>query len=509
MATENDDQKKPAAAATHEGAAPAEKKDAGDPKVSAMLKSLGYYADPAVAEKLPEENEDEDQGEQAAGESIEEAPEDKPKDDAGGEESAEEKTEDSGNAEAEGDSDTQDDSEKEPEQAATEKRARKVAPAKKQEPLLADDIKDAVREAVREASAEKKTDAAERKDDSRAGFHPVEVKNLEFAEYAAKAMPEKYRDMPKRELEWIGKQRQFVANAVKENGKFDPDDEQYRAFVRENKPTYQSGDREELFMMQAEDRAAARARREIEPEIEKRDREIAELRFSPAIQRTVTNVEADILSGVGKEIEEVYRSDPRKVSEEFPIEAPVIGDELLKATQLTQGYLRLAKGVDQYDKDNPVHNSVIKFIGAQGQFVDRRVKEGKAIERNGKVIISREAYGQMVEAKKDVSRYTTFTDADVVNMIAASHKQAAIDGIKAARERHQKISEKLSAKKAAPGAAGAEKKVEPTAKKTEAPPPKAGVTKSPGPQSKPSAGGKEPNFMKSLGLSGAKGEKAN
>jgi hypothetical protein len=463
---------------------------------ASMMKSLGFYMDSDAQEKLPDEKKEAETTE-------EDGDETKPED---AEPEAEGDGEDKGEK-PEGDGDKAPEAEKTPAESEVEKTRAKKVPAKpgdvlaERTPASVDDIKSAVREVMAEDKADK---PAEDKKPEREGFHPSELRALELAEFAAAKMKDRYADMPAKEMAWIKANRQFIEDYVKEHGKFNARDQSYLDFVVENRPSYGPGDKEELFLIQAEERATKRVHQEIKPQIEERDRQIAELRHTPVIERTVNAVEEDIINSLGDDFKKLYREAPAKVADEFPVEAPIVGAAIVTAISGVKQYLRLVRGIEQYDPSNRAHTEVVDFITNQGRVLDDRVAKNDPIVRDGKIMVSREVFGKMIAAKKDTSKYATFTDPDIINMVAHATKAKIASEIKSEAARHQKIAEKQTKTAAAKKAEAppAEKKAE---ERTN--PPKGGAAKSPGSKGAPSPAKSTPAYIRALGLEGAQPEK--
>lgn len=474
-----------------------------DPHVASMLKALGYLDDPAEQAKLPadraaeetetkvEETEAETKVEATA--STEEAKPDETTAETKEEVSEEAKTEEKVE-------------EKKDEPKVEDKTAKKVVKQvveKKPAPTL-DEIADTVKGIMADAKKAETTQlqSEPKKEDSfRKSLHPAELKALELAETAEKMLGDKYKNAAEREIEWIRKHREAAtANAQRNEGKFDPNDEDYLQFVRANRPVIPQHDREEIFMLQAEERATVRIKKEMKAEIEQRDRAIAELKFTPVIERVGEAVKADVLSAAGEEFTKAFNDTPDKVAEDFPLEAPIVTGAMHEASVLASEYLHLAKQIKPFDKADPTHNKIIEFISHQGKELDSLRAQGKPFVREGKTVISRDKFYTMVDQNKDTSGFTTFDDNDVIKMITFAVKASIEDKLKKERQRVDAIrvsTEKRAAAKTA--ATTEEKKTDKKDEKPAAAPPKGGSTPSKGAKSGPSTTKTIPAHMKALG----------
>ncbi len=115
-------------------------------------------------------------------------------------------------------------------------------------------------------------------------LQPQDREEFELAKFAEQADPEKYRGMSQRWLEFVQKRDAFAAAKIKEDGEFDPNSDEFKQFVEQNRPGYQRGDRRKLEVAKIEDGAVQRARKEFEKEKVELRREIAKSTTVPQIQ---------------------------------------------------------------------------------------------------------------------------------------------------------------------------------------------------------------------------------
>lgn len=494
-----------------------------DPKVSSMLKALGYLDDIGEQSKLAVDREESatTTEEQAQTESTETAATETTQTESGDGTketeavATEEKTAETAATEKISTTETTestDEADAAAETKADEKRVRKVTQTDKKSPSL-DEIVGAVKDAVAD-SKKTTTEAVETKaeDTFRKNLHPAELKALEMAEAAAKLLPDKYKDAADKEVDWIRKHREFVSTYVKEHGKFDQTDEDYIRFVRGNRPTIPQHDREEILLLQAEERATKKAREAMQQEIAQRDRAIAELKFTPVIQKVGEAVKNDVLTVAGEEFAKAFRDTPQAVAKEFPLEAPIVAAEMANAVVLSTEYLALAKGIKTFDDKNIAHTRIIDFIEKQGKLLDTSLDKGKPYQREGKTLISREKYYSLIDSGKNVSEFTTFNDDDIINMISFSAKSIIQNRLKQERDRHDAVSQS-NAKRAAQktnAPSGEQKAVDGEKKttiksevKSTQPPPKGGATISTGTKAPNGQVKTVPAHLKALGYADA------
>jgi hypothetical protein len=373
-----------------------------------MMKILGYYVEPAEQEKLPNPEGGED-------------PAPDPTPDPAPDPAADQAPEPSADPAA----DPAPEGEPAPTPAPPANRARKL-PADDEPALTRQELDDAVRKAVQSTKPATEDPLAKY-----GKLAPNERRALELAEFAAKQMPDRYADMLDRELEFIGKNRAKIAEITEANGSFDPNDESYQEFIRRARPGYQPGDREELVITRAEIRGAERAREEIRPQLEEHRRQLNEVKAAPLIKETLSAVEVDVFSVLDKPIAEALKANPGLAAKNFGVEAPLAMIIVEETKNNVREYLAISKGVREYDRGDSTHRLLLDFVKKQGSILDTVPEEKRT--RNGKLLVSREAFAKIPENRR--GNVVTFTDMDVVDMLTAAGKNYLKGAITAERTR--------------------------------------------------------------------------
>lgn len=451
-----------------------------------MMKILGYFVEPKEQEQIPDPN---------AGEETVVDPVVEP--------SAEPEAAPAADPAVDPDP-TPDGAEPEAAPTPPANRARKLPADPAEPPLSREDINAAVQRAV-EAQKAAATDPLAKY----GKLAPNERRALELAQFASKQMPDRYADMEQRELEFIGKNRAKIAEMTEANGSFDANSEDYQEFLRRSRPGYQPGDREELIITRAEIRGAERAREDIRPELEEYRRQLNEVKSAPIIRDTLAAVEADVLSVLDKPIAEAVKADPTAAVKSFGVEAPLAMIIIEETKNNIREYLAISKGVREYDRGDSTHRLLLDFVKKQGAILETIPDEKRT--RGGKLLISREAFNRLPENRR--GNVITFSDMDVVDMLAAAGKNYLKGAITAERTRlenagYRKVGGTTPAAAAKPAAPAVPKTPaaapapRPATPKAVTPsPPKGGVTASPGAGAgtKAAATPATPSVLKHLG----------
>jgi len=363
-------------------------------------------------------------------------------------------------------------------------RAKKVRP---DEPKAV--TREELDEAIREATTKKPDPGTA--DDPLAKYGkllPQERRSLELAQFAAKALPDVYADMEKREIDFIAKHRTFIAENTDTDGKFDHTTEEYQDFLRKNRPTYRPGDREELMLTRAEERGAQKAQEKLMPQLEAYRRKLNEVQVTPLVRDTLKAVEDDVLSALDKPIAEAMKANPSAALKSYGVEAPVATIIMEDTKENVRQYMLIANGVIEFNPDNGIHKTVANFVKRQGELLDAMPEDKRM--RDGKLLVSVKKFNETPEHKRTGIR--TFTTMDVVDMLAASGKNYLTATIKA---EHAKLEasgyKKVAATQAAPAAKPAAAATSPAAapakpaaaaapKAATPPPPKGGSQPAPG-----------------------------
>ena len=247
------------------------------------------------------------------------------------------------------------------------------------------------------------------------GLDEDERAEMDTAIFAEQKHPDRYRGHAQKVLDYI-KQHKRVVMELESSGETDIEDSaRYKAFQKANKPGITAAERRKLDQERISYQAAQEAKREMSGELDKLRKEIAETRAAPVIERSLS------------EFRQVV--DNIMPKEDDPLVAQTTVAFAQTAVQAADQFIRLSNRQIQYDPNNQLHKGVADFIEDQAtQFI----KSGDAnLKRGNQSFVSRATYNTMPVEQR--GKHFTFTDDDVLRILAVNAKMNAEQTI--ARER--------------------------------------------------------------------------
>lgn len=287
-------------------------------------------------------------------------------------------------------------------------------------------------------------------------LNEYDADEVELAEFAAKTMPDKYAGAGSKALEYINKRDRKISEIIKEEGEFDPNSDDYRAFVTQNRPVISVGDRSKLTRERIKQEVMAEATRHFDEKQKEIDRKIRQIESTPKIKHALSESMKTALS-VDDDAVKAYLEDPNKSMEDNPFETPVIMHVEKEAQSMTSEFLNIASGLIDPDSSNPLHVKLNEFIENQGKLIDAAPEE-RRVTSDGKVLVSRSQYARLsAEGSPNLGRYTPLSDSQVTTLMGEYHKNLLSGYLKTNRDRLTKAGYQRAAK--APPAAVTPQKV--------------------------------------------------
>ena len=249
------------------------------------------------------------------------------------------------------------------------------------------------------------------------GFDEDELEEIRSAAFAESKYPQRYTGHTKRTVEWIKKHKDFVAAKAAEN----PDDDistdsRYLAWTAANKPKVTDTERRRLERERLIDEAAKQADTRAAARQAKLEQELYKLRAIPAIEKSTDEFK--------QHIDAVLPIDDSGVSK-------VVCNQI-KQGAITAGreFLSLANQVTQFDSANPTHKWLSDFIKQQGDSF--AASKHAATKRGAQTFLPRAEYNSLPAAER--AKHFTFTNEEVMQLIAMEARRAAEFGIAAKRK---------------------------------------------------------------------------
>jgi hypothetical protein len=330
---------------------------------------------------------------------------------------------------------------------------------------------------------ERRRAAAAPKDEP--ALNPEDQQDLELAAYAATKKPDRYAAMPDQLRGYFKKRDELLAAKAQELGGADTPEfteflgsEEYKRFVRGNRPGYQRGDHAELRTARIEDAALEKANAKIAEAEAKLKREIAEVKLAPVIEKTV-NAAVGSLLAVDDEAVKLYAENPEKALQERPREARIVEQTATGLAAATNEFLRYYNGLVEYDGKNRLHQFIGGFVDKQGELLDRMPEAERT--RDGVVLVSPGKFAELHKAGKTAG-FATFSDRDIVTMLEKFTADELGKQLKGIRDEVEKEIQARGYVKPATNNANPEGGSEPDAS------PRGATSRAPGPADKPGGG---------------------
>lgn len=307
---------------------------------------------------------------------------------------------------------------------------------------------------------------------------------LELAQFAAKAMPDKYGNFPKRTVDYLKKVDQFIDEKRKEDPDWDPkQDQSFAEFIEENRPEFQPGDRRKLERQQIADQVRADVEKEFKPKMEATERAEFAREAKPKIDAAVESYEAAIAQRfipdekspfyaplkAASEKDPTYKDEAWEAAKAVdPLATAVARSFMNQAKALGREYFEIVAGVSQQvplDPKQPLTAPVNQKALTQQRlfgFIEQQEKifaqnGGDMRFINGRSFVSRAELAAMPPAEQ--AKHWTLGHNDVLDMLAVAAATQATQALNAEIKRREDEGYVKNGKHA-------------SAKKEEQPPPK-------------------------------------
>lgn len=238
---------------------------------------------------------------------------------------------------------------------------------------------------------------------------------IEVAQYAAAKNPEKYKAHAKNMVGFYRKLNEYTtANPEAEEGEL-------KKFIADNRPKYNGRDRSKLKEAMVEERAEERTVKRLQPQIEAANRKLFEIETKPLVKAAHAQFVDSLAAGqikmldgidpIEKEVVEAARTMPfAELLEKYPVE----GRPVARAIAAGEEFLALRANLEKFSPENDVHNFLFGFLAQQSSFVMKRPEDQRV--RDGKQFAPYMVFNAMKPEEQE--KHWTFTDAQVLNMIA-------------------------------------------------------------------------------------------
>lgn len=334
----------------------------------------------------------------------------------------------------------------------------------------------------------------------------VQREELELAQFAAERMPDKYANLPKRTIEYLKKVDEFIAGKTKEDPNWDPDeDESFSAFVQENRPSFQPGDRKKLErgMIAAEVRTDLE--KEFQPKLQEAERSVRAQEIKPEIDNATQSYRQYVANALAPDDKSPFHGVIAKVVEKGlteeawkeakvvdPLAVNIARPHLERAVSLGREYLELAAGVREqvpFRSDLPANHKQNQLALRQAQlfgFIDQQETHfaehgGNLRIAEGKSFLPRREFFALPKAEQ--AKHWTLGHQDVLDILARDAAFSAQGELEAELKRREEEGYVRNGKKEIP---------KPETPPPVTPPPSVSGSESPRATSTPSPGAGTP-----------------
>lgn len=248
------------------------------------------------------------------------------------------------------------------------------------------------------------------------GLDDDERSEVETAQYAERAHPEKYTGHAAKVLQFI-KDHKKVVSEIEATGEGDVEDNpRYKSFVKANRPGVTTAERRKLEQERMAYEAGQKVKAEVSEQVAELRKQLQETRAQPVVDKAVSNFKEVVSAALPKD-DELARQISNRI----------------EATAATAAgtFLRLTNQLEAYDHSNPLHKWTADFI--EGQATVYQKSGHPSLKRGNQSFVSRATYNQM--AANDRAKHFTFSDDDVIQILGANAKMAAEEEIRQERAR--------------------------------------------------------------------------
>jgi len=259
---------------------------------------------------------------------------------------------------------------------------------------------------------------------------PEEKEVYDLAKYASEKMPE-YKGADEEFKKYFTGTRQYIEKRLKDDPHLNlADDEEYKTFISRNRPKFSSSDARKVENEILLEKAEARAREKLKPEIERVKREQEKIALAPKVQQKKQQVQQVVKQIIPEDFRKVLEEEGglEKLSKTKPMEYAAIDAVTGQAIASANLLVDITTGNINYDPSNNDHVALLDWVNTQQ---DVFINSGQT-HRDGKIFMRRERYFQLPEDKR--SEYYTWSDDDLIQVIAIRSQEAITSSLQRQQE---------------------------------------------------------------------------
>tara|TARA_R100000808_G_scaffold1976_1_gene8390 strand:+ start:8368 stop:9837 length:1470 start_codon:yes stop_codon:yes gene_type:complete len=269
--------------------------------------------------------------------------------------------------------------------------------------------------------------------DDEAGLMDEQRLELELASYAEQKMPDKYSGMRGKMLSFYKELDEWVGNKQAEDPEFNAENnfEEINEWVEAKKPALSKVDEKKLERQLIREQAIAEFKSESESKFRDLELKTKAIEAKPKIEKDMAAFTSSILSMEGFDAAELLKEGKTKEAmEKHPMQAQVASQVLGQVEEVYRDYLAYDNGLEEWGDSKDTHRWLNRFLTEQGDFLYR--SGGDNSVRGGKEFLPVTEFNKRYQsdpAKTD-SRYWTFDRHDVRELLAVAAQQQIKTSIK-------------------------------------------------------------------------------
>jgi hypothetical protein len=254
------------------------------------------------------------------------------------------------------------------------------------------------------------------------GLDPDEVDTVQLAHFAELQNPTRYAGHARRTLDHIKQVRAYRNQKQIEDPsiEFNDDNEEYQSLLR-RQPGYERGDRERMERKRFAEEVRRDTLKEVSAQNQRLEQELRAVKAAPIVDKTVQKFN-DLLEA------------ELPVKSEDKLESETAENIRGLASGAAREFMLLSTSLKSYDAKDETHSWLAKFIQEQGEILQKSDSPVKT--RGDKSFIPRAVYYSMPEVQR--SKHFTFSDQEVLELIAINAKLATEQIVKTERSRLEK-----------------------------------------------------------------------
>lgn len=274
-----------------------------------------------------------------------------------------------------------------------------------------------------------------------AGLSDEQREELVEARKAEELFPDKYKGREKKLLQWY-KDLDSTARRLSEADPartFDENDTEFNKFLK-TKPSIAPTDNKRVQRTIIEQSVRTQVETEHKKKFDDIDRRTRAIELKPHIEKIDKKFRDGLIQSLDGEVGELIKTKGiDEARKEFALEANIYEQTIEESAAAAREYTEIANSLKPFDGANPTHKFIMDFVTNQCNVFAQR--GGKArVDKQGRGFLTREQFAIAAQKDPNVARkHWTFSDEQIVGLLAINGKQEAQNRIKATIEHAERL----------------------------------------------------------------------